>query len=246
MVCNPRRFSEARRPDLPIVTTVETGESLRGSAKGFKSMSQLLRIARLRLVATGISLSLAWLSCNADARAQSAPHRMANPYYTPLPAAANSAATLIEPKVVYPAVTTNPVPVKGLPRDRAAALRAAVSVATLDDAYRAGIAASEVATSSHLTVAVPQPTRSPIPTNEPRRFAPYAATARLSTSNGVASTNAPLRRDTAVRPVVWLSDEPSPKPAESLSNRVAVQPQPLDVGNPLRRDVTSISGNPLR
>jgi hypothetical protein len=219
-------------------------------------MALLRRIMRLR-VAGSLALSGFALLATADtATAQSVPQRMANPYYATSSAAANSAATLAEPQVVYPATTTSVVNAKGLPRDRVAALRAAVRVTTLSEAYRAGSIPTDVTATSDVGTASMNSARTDPPISEPPRFAPAASATQMPTSVGVASTSA-VRRDTAVQPVAWLSDAPnatapprspvSPQStARDLSQVRAVHVGAAHVGNPLRRDLDNGPGNPLR
>lgn len=194
----------------------------------------------------------------ATAAAQSIPQRMANPYYSTLTAAptlparsaVNAAATLAEPHVVYPASTTSVVNPKGLPRDRVAALRAAVQVSTLNEAYRAGSTPIDVVASSgnaHAAVSSPRAvtTMNRLPTNEPPRFAPSANATQMPTSIGANSTP-PMRRDAAVEPVAWMSDTPSSPAAPRTTPINAASARTAQVGNPLRRDAENGAGNPLR
>lgn len=223
----------------------------------------LLRLIKHRYVAGGVAaVSIAFFGLTATATAQSVPQRVANPYYAASPAvanppatsAANSAVTLAEPHVVYPASTTNVVNPKGLPRDRVAALRAAVRVATLNEAYRAGSTPTDdIATnnSAPLHAALSGVPTHQSPVAEPPRFAPAANATALPTPIGVASTStvqrdATVRRDAAVQPVAWLS-ETSSKPAPLRSTPLdATRVQQAQVGNPLRRDSENGAGNPLR
>jgi len=225
-------------------------------------MALVHRIMRLRVAGSSALVGFALLATADTATAQSVPQRMANPYYATAPAAANSAAALPEPQVVYPATTTNVVNAKGLPRDRVAALRAAVRVTTLNEAYRAGSIPTDVAATTEVGTASMNLSRTDPLVNEPPRFAPAANATQMPTSVGVASTSA-VRRDTSVQPVAWLSDAPnatvpprytapphSPVPpnstARDLSQVRAVYVGTANVGNPLRRDLDNGPGNPLR
>lgn len=208
-------------------------------------MTRQRKLRRGIRVLAGAVFTLA-LSATADTTlAQSVPQRVANPYFAPSSAAANSAATLSDAHVVYPATTANsplanglqvgsPKPSReGLPTNRVAALRAAVRVATLDEAYRAGVAARDIQPTAAATI-------------EPSRFAPASTAMAMPKPQGLAATPTDFRRDTAVQPVAWLSDAPvAANTSSSISNRAPSAEVP-QAGNPLRRDVASPVGNPLR
>lgn len=210
------------------------------------------------------------------AAAQQPPHLVANPYFADsvTPPAAHLAAsnapaaipTTPVQQVVYPAAATTSwqpsATPRGLPRHRAAALGAAVRVATLDEAYRAGVPASDgpAVDARHLATADAEPARFIPPV-----VAKHMPSEPIAASTTTAATNSGFRRDSALQPVVWMSDVPAasaPSPtqyrASPATTYAAPQTDSSQVGNPLRREFMNppaspsqvgggeVVGNPLR
>lgn len=198
---------------------------------------RLVRIGAVLLLPTSISL------------AESGPQRFANPYYASV---SNEPST----QVVLPTSTTTawsaaPEPVRGLPRNRLAALGAAVQVAKLDEAYRANVPAVDAVAAS--------PVIANAPSIEPSRFAPAPNAAQIpvvaiNAANAPATIKPGYRHDTAVQPVVWMSDAAT----NTNTAPAAMDTSAAQIGNPLRRmfssrpDVGGVPvqnaaiGNPLR
>ncbi|MCE9606187.1 MAG: hypothetical protein K8U03_14925 [Planctomycetia bacterium] len=127
-----------------------------------------------------------------------------------------------------------PVVLRTLPRDEVAALRIAIQVPALNDAYQATTSSTIAYKQSPPRAAVFLPTS---PSVEPARMAPTPDAARIpipAPAMPIAASRAPnYRQDSAVRPVAWVSDTVNPS---------------TSAGNPLRGMETNAAavGNPLR
>lgn len=209
------------------------------------------------------------------AGAQQPPQLVSNPYFAktaspPVHIAASNAPAAIPTApaehVVYPAATpaarqSSTMP-RGLPRNRAAALGAAVRVSTLDEAFRAGVPANDSPQFDASRVASAGA--------EPGRFIPSAVAQRMPSeaigaSASAIPTNSGVRRDPTLQPVVWLSDaSATPAPSQVLhqanqtSGYAAARSDSSQAANPLRREFMTqpvshnqfdggeAVGNPLR
>jgi len=260
---------------------VEDGETLRALRKGFNlmSISRWIVLAAALILSFGL-LAAGGSSAEPAPRLVGNPfYRVSVTNVDPttasaaanVPAVISTGATLQH--VVYPSSTTSnwtpanpasandggmqhdvaPFIARALPRNRAAALGAALRVTKLAEAYPANAAAVDMPPAPTQSMPARQVAASSI---EPPRFAPAPNVAQMPNGNTVI---AGTRYDAAVRPAAWSSNVASDAPTYRNPATSSAEIGSQQAGNPLRSVFAegqaihphstlsnASSGNPLR